>query len=80
MTLKVPFDRITVGIPDEPEYEDLGPSQFSQADYDSGRHFSFFVVYSATRVILFISWVDRHCSCVSVYLPLRRNSSSAEEA
>ena len=42
MTLKVPFDRITVGIPDEPEYEDLGPSQFSHADYDSGRHLSLF--------------------------------------
>eukprot|EP00112_Aurelia_sp_Birch-Aquarium-sp1_P016504 Seg3750.1 transcript_id=Seg3750.1/GoldUCD/mRNA.D3Y31 product=Nostrin protein_id=Seg3750.1/GoldUCD/D3Y31 len=35
VTLKVPFDRITIGIPDEPEYEDLGPSQFSHADYDS---------------------------------------------
>ncbi len=34
----MPSDKVTIGIPEEDDYEDLGPQQYDHPAYDSGEN------------------------------------------
>lgn len=51
VTLIVPLDRLTIGIPDELDDQDPSPAQFMDHEFDSGECIDPFLLASALDII-----------------------------